>query len=88
MYTPTSFSFTIYKWVLRGSKFYRYVLVMIGISTLTMLKAEPADDTFMGLFVLLQKVGFDISCKLSPKETVCMKCQILLSGKKIRGQFA
>ena len=29
-----------------------------------------------------QKTGFDISCKLSPKETICMKCQILLSGKK------
>ena len=25
--------------------------------------------------------GFDISCKLSPLETICMKCQILLSGK-------
>ena len=29
-----------------------------------------------------QKTGFDISCKLSPKETICMKCQILFSGKK------
>ena len=28
-----------------------------------------------------QKTGFDISCKLSPKETICMKCQILFSGK-------
>ena len=28
-----------------------------------------------------QKTGFDISCKLSPQETVCMKCQILFSGK-------
>ena len=27
------------------------------------------------------KIGFDISCKLSPKETICMKCQILFSGK-------
>ena len=25
--------------------------------------------------------GFDISCKLSPKETVYMKCQNLFSGK-------
>ena len=25
---------------------------------------------------LFQKTGFDISCKLSLKETVCMKCQI------------
>ena len=28
-----------------------------------------------------QKTGFDISCKLSPLETVCMKCQNLFSGK-------
>ena len=32
-------------------------------------------------FFFLQKIGFDISCKLSPKEIVCMKCQRLLSGK-------
>ena len=30
---------------------------------------------------LFQKTGFDISCKLSPLETICMKCQILFSGK-------
>ena len=28
-----------------------------------------------------QKTEFDISCKLSPVETICMKCQILSSGK-------
>ena len=28
-----------------------------------------------------QKTGFDISCKLSPVETICMKCQNLFSGK-------
>ena len=27
-----------------------------------------------------RKTGFDISCKLSPMETICMKCQILFSG--------
>ena len=26
-------------------------------------------------------MGFDSSCKLSPVETVCMKCQILFSEK-------
>ena len=25
--------------------------------------------------------GIDISCKLSPMETICMKCQILFSGE-------
>ena len=28
-----------------------------------------------------QETGFDISCKLSPLETICMKCQTLFSGK-------
>ena len=32
-------------------------------------------------FFFSQKTGFDISCKLSPIETICMKCQILFSGK-------
>ena len=27
------------------------------------------------------KIGFDASCKLSPKETICMKRQSLFSGK-------
>ena len=30
------------------------------------------------------KIGFDISCKLSPEETVCMKFQILFSGKNLK----
>ena len=30
-----------------------------------------------------QKTGFDISCKLSPLETICMKCQILFAWKNI-----
>ena len=46
------------------------------------------------LIFFSQKTGFDISCKLSPKktgfdiqyklskDTICMKCQILFSGKK------
>ena len=28
-----------------------------------------------------QKTGFDMSCKLSPLETICMKCLILFPGK-------
>ena len=32
-------------------------------------------------FFSSQKTGFDISCKLSPVETICMKCQVLFSGK-------
>ena len=33
-------------------------------------------------FLFSQKTDFDISCKLSPMETLCMKCQILFSEKK------
>ena len=28
-----------------------------------------------------KKTGFEISCKLSPEEKICMKYQILFSGK-------
>ena len=35
-------------------------------------------DTFL---IFPRKTGFDILCKLSPVETICMKCQILFSGK-------
>ena len=32
-------------------------------------------------FLFFPENMFDISCKLSPKETICMKCKILFSGK-------
>ena len=31
--------------------------------------------------LFLQKIDLDISCKLSPLKTICMKCQNLFSGK-------
>ena len=34
-----------------------------------------------------QKTGYDISCILSPKETICMKCRILFSGKNKKKHF-
>ena len=38
------------------------------------------------LFFKNKKIGFDISCILSPVgvETVCMNCQSLFSGKKMK----
>ena len=33
------------------------------------------------IFIFSHKIGFDISCKLSSMETICMKCQTLFSGK-------
>ena len=34
-----------------------------------------------------QKTGSDISCKLSPVETICMKYQNLLSGKSKKKKY-
>ena len=48
-----------------------------------MLDKISADDIlryFSNFF--FQKKDFDIACKLSPLETICMKCQILFSKKK------
>ena len=33
------------------------------------------------LLIFFQKIEFDISCKLSSIETICVKCKILFSGK-------
>ena len=52
--------------------------------TFTSLKANSADDELMIQCIFSyfsQKSGFEISCSLSLMETVCMKCQILFSGK-------
>ena len=43
-----------------------------------------ADDIlkyFFLFFFFFEKIGFDTSCKLSPKETICMKCQNQSSWK-------
>ena len=49
---------------------------------LTLLWADSADDKLIIFFLFFsQKIGFDISYKLSPWEIICMKCQILFSGK-------
>ena len=45
---------------------------------LTSLWANSADDKLIFFF---QKTEFDISCKLSPVETICMKRQIMFSGE-------
>ena len=46
--------------------------------TITSLFVNLADDKLMFSY-FSQKAGFDISCKLSPVETICMKCQNLFS---------
>ena len=43
---------------------------------------NSADEKLKKFFLKFPENSFDISCKLSPEETVCMKCQSLFSGKK------
>ena len=33
-------------------------------------------------FLFFHNIGLDISCKFSPKKTICMKCQSLFLEKK------
>ena len=49
--------------------------------TLTTLWSDSAADKWV-IFLFSQKTGYDISCTLSPLDTICLKCQILFSGKK------
>ena len=37
--------------------------------------------------IFSQAIEFDVSCKLSPQETICMKCQSLFSGGKSKKIF-
>ena len=44
----------------------------------------PADGILKYFSYYSQETGFDSSCKLSPMETIGMKCQIHFSGTYIR----
>ena len=52
-----------------------------NILTLCMLGKNSADAILKYFSYFSEKIGYDTSCKLSPKETICMKCQILFSRK-------
>ena len=49
--------------------------------TFTALWANSADDKMIHFLISSHRIGSDISCKLSPQETICMKDQSLVSGK-------
>ena len=51
---------------------------ILTLSTLGIIFNREHIEIF---FLFSQTTGFDISCKLFPLETICMKCQILFSGK-------
>ena len=49
--------------------------------TFTALWANSADDKTILFLISSHRIGLDISCRLSPQETICMKYQSLVSGK-------
>ena len=51
--------------------------------TLSILGKTFSRRHFQNKSYFSKKMRFDVSCKLSPKETVCMKCQTLFSRKNI-----
>ena len=56
-------------------------------SRLTLWVKFSADDILKQFSYFPQKTGVDISCKQSPMEAFCMKCQILFSGKNMKKIF-
>ena len=58
----------------------QYVWLMVAL-IITTLRANSADDKLTIILLVFPEIGFDISCKLSSKETICMKYQSLFSGK-------
>ena len=58
---------------------FRMFQLALTLSTLGKIFSRLLTEIFYLIFS--QKTDFDISCKLSPIETICTKCQILFSGK-------
>ena len=44
-------------------------------------------EIFLIFFYFSQKISFDISCKLSPKEAIQLKCQVLFSWKTCKNRM-
>ena len=70
-------------WTLRPAKIWTSLL----INALTRKIFNRRHTEIFFFFLVFQKTGFCIPCKLSPVdtniETTCMKCQILFSGKNM-----
>ena len=56
-------------------------LIQQYLCIFTTLWVNSAGDKLIYFSYFSQKTGSDISCKLSPMETTCMKCQSLFSGQ-------
>ena len=57
------------------------ILIMYILLLSTMVHFS-ADDILKYVSYFSKETGFDISCKLSPMEIICMRCHILFSEKK------
>ena len=55
----------------------------LGGCCLACLVKNSGDDVLKYFPSFSKEIQSDISCKLSPKETICMTCQILFLGKKL-----
>ena len=65
--------FTFLYWCIKPDRF------VLTHNTLGKIISRRHFEIFFSDFS--QKTVFDTSCKLSPLETICMKCRILFSGK-------
>ena len=66
--------------------FNNHILIVAPVTFAPADAMTPSTEFFLKIlfsffFFFLKKTGFDISCRLSPLETNCMKCEILHSGK-------
>ena len=52
------------------------------LSHLALLVKFSVDDSLKYFSNFSQETGFDILCKLSPQESICIKCQIMFYLKK------
>ena len=62
-------------------------IVSIGDNLHEMSNLFSGNVFFFFFLFFPRKQVFDISCKLSPLETICMKCQNLFSGKNKKKHF-
>ena len=54
---------------------------VLSFNTYHVMGRFSRQQTFDIFLIFSSEIGSDTSCKLSPKETICMKCQILFSRK-------
>ena len=64
-----------------GFSCYKHIFYRVIHLKFTTLWANSADNKLMIYFLFSQKTGFDIACKLSLMEAICMKYQNLFSGE-------